>query len=73
MGKASSSASSATTTYANSFNRSTTLTNVGNVSFGDDAIKALAGSSNTFDKLLPWALALAGLFLVLSFFRGGAK
>jgi len=64
------SSSSATTTYSNSFNKSYSLSNVGNVAFGDTAIRSLASGDDTLSRLLPYALAAAAGLVLLSIMKG---
>ena len=68
--KSSQTSQSATTTYSNSFNKSYSLDNVGNVVFGDAALQSLAAGNDPLTRFLPWALALVAALVLLSIFRG---
>ena len=62
-----------TETTTNSYNKTYSVDNVGNIAFGTDAINAMqsGADSDSLTKYLPYAFGLVGVIVLLSFFKGG--
>lgn len=60
----------ATTTYSNSFNQSTSFSDVGNVVFGDKAIDAFTGGNDELITLARYALIGVAAVAAVQLFRG---
>ena len=69
---ASPSTSTQTQTVTNSYNttKNWNLSNIGNMTFGDQALQTASGQDTALTQYIPYALALVGLLVVVSFFKG---
>jgi hypothetical protein len=68
-GSAPTQSSSSQTSISNSYNKTWSLANVGNIGFGDEAVTTLTGGDTTIDKALPWILGAAVAIMALQALR----